>query len=193
MVLEVHSGHRPAQPGRALWVSALLLGLTLVLAGSMSAARARDPLGPRVAPEGWPISFRAPRSFHLETPLQTAHGPAIFMLGVATNARQMLMIRLIPSRRGGQGMDWVRSMITLDTADETPLETMPRGASGEESKFVGPFEGVEAHDSEGTVVSRAAAGPDGVGIAVTLTVEGVSIDPATYRVFDLVCASIEVQ
>ncbi len=193
MAFEVYSGHTAAWPRRALWMSALLLAVTMAMAATMTSTRGRDPLGGRVGLEGSPISFRAPRSFELDNPVTTSQGPAIPMYGVTGAAHSVMVVRFIPSGQGATAKDLARTILSNDGTEEHLLLSLLRGMPPTTPEPLGPFEGVEARDRAGAIVTRAALGPSGDGYAVTLRVEGAVIDPTLYRLFDLVCRSVETR
>ncbi len=191
MVIKVHTREKPAIPHRA-WASAfVLLLLASLLAGVMSRTRAGDPLGQRIEPADWLISFRPPRGLGAWEFGATLFGPAFRFHCPTTEGRvATLVVYRIEDRK-------VEPTAVCDRILRADLGLQPKPVGWQRftglDTQLGPFRAVEMFDPAVKRVVRAAEfGSAGV-YAVSLKVQGAPIRSEVYRLFDQMCSSIEVR
>lgn len=122
-----------AHKGRAILASTLLLGLTIALAAVLISRRTATRLGERMAPAGWPISFRPPagwtqlrREDHYRefVDLGNRRNPSQFVIGWEPNPSNRP-----PAERAGQLMAehlmQVFSLVRPSPAEHAALGPLP--------------------------------------------------------------------
>jgi hypothetical protein len=191
MVIEVHTREKPAIPHRT-WVFAVMsLVLASLLAGVMSRTRGGDPLGQRIEPTGWLISFRPPRWSGAWEFGATLFGPAFrFHSPTAEGGVATLVVYRIEGPEVG-------AAAVCDRILRADLGLRPKPVGWARFRGLdtqlGPFRAVEMFDPIVNRVVRAAEfGSAGV-YAVSLKVQDGQIQPQMYHVFDQTCSSIEVR
>jgi len=192
MPVEVYGQAKPASPRRALGASVALLLLAALLAAAMTRARGGDPLGPRVRPEGWLASFRAPRRFQGEDyGLRDIGLPYIVHGKTRAGSLATLAVYRVdgPSFRSATALcdSVIRAHLGF------PRGLWPTRRLTRLDRKLGPEPAAEIIDSNAGGVVRAVVLPGGEAYAVWLGVEGPAIDRSTFRLFDLTCQSFEFQ
>ena len=186
MVVEVHTAGKPAVPGRALLTALTLFLLACSLAIGMTWRRWADPLGDRVRPPTWEISFRPPRRFQPYTPEGWPQDGIRRFVGVTR--------RGAPAVLAFWRIDDVRNEAASKIAEQVLKAWDLRGPVAPPSVgFVGPYKGAEMRGPQGTTIVRAAVVHPSRALAVSLDVDtDVPIDDRFYHLFDLTCRSIEL-
>lgn len=193
MTIEVHSTGKPAIAGRATIIMALVAMGTLALAGWFAHARGSDPLGARMTPEGWSVSFRPPREF---TPrhLLVSHvlGPAIRFSGPCGNGECELTYWQIPLRELIDA-ETLAGLVAQSTRAWTWSDLVGRRAPSEAAPaMLGTMRGAEiVNESEGTQVRAAAMSPT-IAAAVALKHPPVPLNSKLRDAFDASCRSLEL-
>ena len=190
MVVEVYSGAKPARPHRA-WLSSLaLLVIVSGLAGAMTWQRTGRLLAGRTEPAGWEISFCPPRVFEPEERkssqvstvypyrLSGERGASAELAVWRLNLEEdVTMIRVCDLILQQNRPSWLRTLFG-------PPPTRTEGR-------VGDRVAVEVQDMATQTVVRSVVLETGVAYALSLRVEGAAIDEGVYRLFDLMCRSVE--
>jgi hypothetical protein len=193
VVVQVYSYTKPANRRRTLLASLGLLIAAIALAWTMAAGRAGGTALPRVTPPGWAISFQPPPRFRNDQYGYTPLGPAYHCDSVTPGGRAVLLE--VYRLEGGDVPD------PLAACDRVLQAFLTQPAPGMYSpnltrfdKKLGPLVAVEVWNpfASGMVV-RAAVLPGGDAYVVTLGVQGGEIGQDLYHLFELACASIEVQ
>lgn len=188
MVVQVHTSGKPASPRRALLATMFLLLLASILAAAMAWTRSMVTLGPWIEPEGWSIAFRAPRRFSGEFGL-TSFGQAYQFQGrVTPQAVATLVVYRVEAAGAGDASDVCDRILSAYLIDLPPLSMSVQTRSDTK---LGAREAVEIWDPVADILVRAVVVRPGEAYAVSLSVRGASINPATYRLFDQTCASVE--
>jgi hypothetical protein len=174
-----------------LVVSVLLLLFACALAAEMTWLRSHEPLGDRMRPAGWGVSFRPPRGFKAYTPNGLSlPGIQQFLGATAQGAPVLLGVWHIEEPPSDEALP-----VAIGVLQEyTPLwlgeSRMPQTTWASEA--IGPLEGAEILSPEGATLVRAAVADESFAVAVTLNLRNGPIDPRLYELFDLTCRSIEL-
>lgn len=191
MVVEVHTAGKPVVPGRALLASIALLLSACALAAGMTWLRSGDPLGHRIKPPGWEISFRPPRRFQ---PVDATEWRVAGICRFVGLSRQGAMVALDLWRIDDAGDEEASTVATRVLRQYALLQhgdLREPAATWSEEAF-GPFEGMEAVAPQGAIVVRAAIVDRDLAFAASLSVRDGLVDDHLYRAFDLTCRSIEL-
>jgi hypothetical protein len=186
MVVEVHTTGKPAVRGRALLISIALFLLACSLAIGMTWHRWADPLGDRVRPPTWEISFRPPRRFQPYTPEGWPQQDIRRFLAVTQQGT--------PAELAFWRIDDIRNEAASQIAEQVLKAWDLRGPVAPPSaEPIGPYDGKETRGPQGTTIVRAAVVNPTLALAVSLDVDtDVPIDDRFYHLFDLTCRSIEL-
>lgn len=185
MVVQVHTAGRPAVPRRALLTSIVLLSLVGALAAGMSHLRSRQPLGRRITPPGWQISFRSPRRLRSE-PFQGPAGLDVRRFVGVTRRGEGAVLALM--QIDGVYRDGEAQVVALNASELLGIRA--RGADWFPASF-GSVEGVETLGSHGAAVVRTAIVDSGVVYVAILNTPNRVVDEDAYRLFDLTCRSVK--
>ncbi len=180
MAFEVDRVTTPARPRRAIVCSVLFLALTVLLARDLTRRRTSDPLGPRIAPEGWHVSFRAPRQFRWGG--QTAD-VVVLLWRQAT-----LQIFRIDARVADGPAELCAFLLHQVTG--APV-TAPLAGARSAATHLGAHVAAECATPDGTATARTVVPQRKEAYAVLLLTRGAPIDDSLYRLFDLTCLSFE--
>lgn len=195
MQVRVFSPSRPAVPGRALALSALLLAGVCVLAGTMAWRRAGYALVGRVHPPGWDISFKPPSGFMPGELATKEFGVALpFYARISSAGGAELVVWQVPAR-SARAIDIGR--IVLREYSAWPLLSLLEPPPISTSVMLGALEAVELRrpnsGSPRIVVRTALIEPRGLSYSISLAVSGGAIDSELYRAFDLMCRSVRLE
>jgi len=195
MQVRVFSSSRPAVPGRALALSALLLAGVCVLAGTMTWQRTGYALAGRVHPPGWDISFKPPSGFMPGELATKEFGVALpFYARISSTGGAELVVWQVPSR-SAKAIDIGR--IVLREYSAWPLLSLLEPPPISSSVMLGALEAVELRrpnsGSPRIVVRTARLEHRGLSYSISLAVSGGAIDSELYRAFDLMCRSVRIE
>jgi len=188
MSLEVYSAARPAISLRAWGMAVFLFLAASGLAGWLSRSRAGQVLSQTVSPPDWNISFRAPgRSEEWVSAGEAASPPLLYRATVGPGATAEIGVWRFEPGVGLQPGE-VCDRITRPYASFMYTLLVPPPPKRKEN--LGPWAAIEAQHPSIPMVVRAAVLPGGEAYAVSLRVEGGTLDERLYRAFTAVCDSI---
>ena len=160
----------------------LLFLLACALAAGMTWLRSGEPLGARISPPGWEVSFRPPRRFRPD-PLPEQAGLDLRVFRGVTRQAVLAFVRIEGAHddeaRGGALR--VLEMLGLRVS-ETSWSPEP----------FGPFEGAETLGLYGATVARVATVDSGLTYVAFLNTPDGGIEEYSYHLFDLTCRSVEL-
>ena len=190
MPFEVQTAGKPAVPHRALVFGVVLLALTCALAGNMVRSGSRKALGLRVAPPGWAISFQPPRGF--QPGRETIDAGAMSVRGFvgATRGGAMVTLTVRHLRIVSQVDSETVARLVAGKFAAGPLVDSKYPRPGQQVARIGMLEAVEILNRQIATVVRAVVLPDSRALALSLSVQGASLDTQIYRLFDLTCRSV---
>ena len=195
MPIQVFSPSKPAAPGRALMISALLLAGVCALAGTMAWQRAGHPLVPRIRPSGWDISFQQPAGFIPGDLVKKELGAALPFHPIVQSALRMeLVVWQIPVTTTA-GADIGHRVMRRYTGWSLPdlLGTPPAKTNA----TIGPLDAIELRQPNtkdgGIIVRTAVLSHRRLAYSISLAVSGGPIDDRLYRVFDRTCRSVSLE
>ncbi len=190
MAVKVYAPSTPIPARRTLFFTIVLFGLVSALAGSMAVQRGSDPLGPRIAPRGWAMSFRIPKGWIPGTPVPGGSVTVFPFHGQSADRTPVdLAVWQIDEQLSG-GPTEICSLI-LRQYGAPGSETTLGGVPVTGRKAFGSIPGVEAMGPNGSTVVRAVVLDRRVGYAMSLNAGPSTIDKALYELFDLTCRSVE--
>ena len=193
MLIEVHTQEKPAKPARAWLAAAGLLLVAGALAADMTRRRSADPLGARIEPPGWTVSFRTPNVSEPGTVVQTVLGPVYQFRHPTQPGRFTMTVQRLTPEASGTPLDVCFQVLRSRGAGPASLFDVQGPLPAILTKDLGPLAGAEVHDLRSGTIVRAGVGNDGEGYAVTLNTRNASISPRLYRLFDRTCASVQHQ
>ncbi|MFO0973418.1 MAG: hypothetical protein U1A27_08285 [Phycisphaerae bacterium] len=176
---------------RALFVTSVVFGASLGIAWRVSQARNEPlPLGQRVAPPGWPVTFQLPDGWHFQNETNDRGDPQV----VATGPGRGMQVTIRRERHQ-------RAVLPADVTQQAVLDDVGRLAPEHyesETIAVGPLAGNELQvdflTMDGGAVSAvlaAATLPDGTAVVVKALGESRR-SGANRRAVESICRSIEV-
>ncbi len=185
MLIEVHTTGKPAVQGRAMLAAVALLLGTGALAGHMTWHRATHPLGQRISPPGWGLSFQVPRSFSSPPPqVWIPRGTRHFVGPTGQGTAATLAVMLVDDAPADTDCAIASWAVGADG------HTTPAAACNTER--LGSLDGAELLAPQATRIARVAAVSQGRALVVLLDVSPTTIDDPMYRLFDLTCRSIRL-
>lgn len=192
MVLEAYSASRPSLPYRGPLAAAFLLLLTIVLALGLASVRTAGEFTEAIHPPGWDITFRIPIGFDAE-PHETRSDAVVYRF--RHKPSEVEAIELAAWRmdaRGGKSARSVGERI-LDGGDVLGLRALFGQSPARSVQPLGGREAVESVDLSTPMIVRALVLDNGWAYAVSLRLEGGSMDENAYHLFDAVCRSVELR
>ncbi|UCE60549.1 MAG: hypothetical protein JSU63_02125 [Phycisphaerales bacterium] len=192
MVISVHSPTKEALPRRTLFATLLLLGVVSLLAVQMSWQRAGNPLGPQVKPGDWAISFEPPRGWVAAPPAPAGNPIALPYHGVTRSGQPATMVFWRLERPPENDLPLICAMI-LDQHDVLVPPDLRAIGYGERPADLCDVDGLEQSGPRNQAVVRATVLSTGNAYAVSLSIDGATIDDHTYRIFDLAARSVRCE
>jgi hypothetical protein len=185
MTLEVYTAGKPAIAHRT-WVSACLLFLLVSsLAAWMTWNRSGRLLAERIHPAGWTISFQLPVQFR---PIEREPGRLRFHAVGFFESPPELTIQKAMVIRG-------TTAVSVCDAVLRPHVSWLRGFLGPPAtssvELLGSRRALELHHPTVAMAVRAIVLDSGEAYAFALRVKDRPIDEPLYRLFDLLCRSVE--
>lgn len=189
MRAELYNVTVPAVHRRTRVSSIALLAVVTGMALGLSWTRAGQLLSDRVRPPGWPASFRPPAGFgHAETDATAVHASYQYVRRTPGGGLAVFEARHMRLEPRTDPLDVCRDALARRSG---PLQRIfGQGFRRPQRERLGGLDAVELMNGTETAVARATVLASGDAIIVSLTTNGVSLNRALYRVFDLVCASV---
>jgi hypothetical protein len=192
MVISVYSPSKEALPRRALVSTLLLLGVVSLLAAEMSWHRTSNPLGSRVKPGGWAVSFEPPRGWGAGPPAPAGNPVALPYHGITRTGQPAAMVFWRLEKPLKNDLPMICATI-LDQHDVFLPPDLQAIGYGEKRATLCDVEGLEQIGPHNQAVVRAVMLSTGEAYAVSLSIEGATIDDHTYRIFDLTSQSVRFE
>jgi len=153
----------------------------------MAARRADDPLGPRLQPEGWRISFRAPKQFLRGESTDPSIVP---FLGPPVLGVQPVLVFWQVAVPGSKTDAAISAEILREHGmDPGPVDELLEPPAG--SGALGDRTATQAGRPDGPAMVRFMRYDDGSGYAVSVSVSDGTIDDELYHLYNSSCESIE--